>query len=147
MLYRPPEGIGNRSNSSGTRVRIAILVLLVLSVMGTTLRLFAGTLHLVREPFVDPIVRYEQRFKPLQNVLPPRVIFGFVTDSTSPNEIEKRQRLVSYVLSPVLIDWQSDWPLVIGDFADPAAARDHIGAGLRVRHDFGDGVLLLERDK
>ena len=54
--------------------------------------------------------------------------------------------MVSYVLSPVVIDWQSEWPLVIGDFAAPAAAQ-HIGSGLRVRHDFGDGVLLLERDK
>jgi hypothetical protein len=147
IRHRLAEVVTRRSIAFETRVRSAVLVLIMLSVTTTTARQFVGTLQLVREPFVDEILRYDRRFEPLKRVLPQRTIVGFVTDTANPNEIERRQRMVSYALSPIVIDWQSEWPLVIGDFAGPGAAAQHIGSGLRIRHDFGDGVLLLERVK
>jgi hypothetical protein len=62
-------------------------------------------------------------------------------------ENSKRQRLASYVLAPLLVVDSTEWPLVIGDFSNPEAAKQTIGAEFKVRQDFGDGVLLLARDE
>ena len=70
-----------------------------------------------------------------------------MTDATHPIAVEDRQRRVSYALSPIVVDLTLEWPLMVGDFANSAAAKQSIGPELRVRQDFGDGVLLLERIK
>jgi hypothetical protein len=145
MLTRLYEAVSNKAISPEMRVGIAVVALIVLSVMLTTLRHFAGTLRLVQEPVVDEIERYEKRFLPLKNVLPQRAVLGFVTDAKNPIEAENRQRMVSYALSPIVVDPLSERPLRIGDFANPAAAKQTIGPEFRVRQDFGNGVLLLER--
>jgi hypothetical protein len=137
--------MSNKSISREIRVGITVIALIVASVMLTTSRHFAGTLRLVREPSVDEIERYEKRFLPLKNVVPQRALVGFVTDATNEIEQENRQRRVSYALSPIVVDMTSQWPLMVGDFANSAAAKQSVGPQYRVRHDFGDGVLLLER--
>jgi hypothetical protein len=145
MPSKPNQAVSNKSITPQMRVGIAVVAFIVLSVMLTTLRHFAGTLHLVRQHSVDEIERYERRFGPLKNVLPRRAVLGFVTDAKNLTEVENRQRMVSYVLSPIVVDAAGEWPLMVGDFANSAAAKQSIGTELRVRQDFGDGVLLLER--
>jgi len=147
IRHRLAEAVTDRSIAFETRARTAVLVLIVLSVTITTARNFVGMLHLVRMPFVDEVLRYDRRFEPLKRALPQGTIVGFVTDATNSSEINRRAQMVSYALSPIAIDRLSERPLVVGDFAGPGAAAQHIGPGLRVRHDFGDGVLLLERIK
>src|SRR5215218_6031975 len=101
MFRRLASAAGLRSTALETRVETAVLALFVFSVMVTVARQFVGTLSLVREPFVDEVLVYESRFGPLKEVLPQRTVVGFATDVTNPAEVERRQRLVSYALSPL----------------------------------------------
>jgi hypothetical protein len=136
------DAFGDRSEVG---IRRTVIALVLLSIVVTHVRHFAGSLQLMRLTQPDEVVQYEQRLATMKQALPQRGIVGFTTDATRASERLKRQRLASYVLSPLLVVSSTEWPLVIGDFADPETAKDSLGRQLEVRRDFGNGILLLAR--
>ena len=146
MLRRLFEPITSRAITFETRVKIAVLALLVLSAMSENVRQLAGMLRLGVEPSLDEVSRHEKRLEPLKMALPQRGVVGYVTDAATSSEIAKRRSITSYALAPLIVVRGAGHPLVVGDFTDAAAARRHFGAAPPLREDFGDGVVLFEQE-
>jgi hypothetical protein len=147
MLRGLIEAHGAGSTSSETTVRKAVIALVLLSIMLSHLRYFAGTSQLVRQPSIEEVVVHERRLEALKKSLPVSGVVGFVSDRARESERERRQRLASYALAPLLVVESTEWPLVIADFSNPDAAKQAIPPELKLRQDFGNGVLLFARDE
>lgn len=147
MLRRLFEPITNRAIAFETRVKTGVLALLVLSVMSANLRELAGTLRrLGVEPTLDEVSRHEKRLEPLRKALPQRGVVGYVTDAATPDEMAKRFIMTQYALAPLIVVPEAGQPLVVGVFADAAAAKRSVGARL-VREEFGDGLVLFAEEE
>jgi hypothetical protein len=143
MLRTLIDAFDPRSQS----VRTTVIAIILFSIVATHLRSFFGMLQIVEPPQADDVVRHEQRLQALRAALPQRGVVGFVSDATRSSDRRKRQRLASYVLSPLLVVESTEWPLVIGDFSDSEQSTQRIPPGFTVRRDFGNGILLLARDE
>jgi hypothetical protein len=85
--------------------------------------------------------------------LPPRGVVGYASDGWSGNSfttVEALQDyfLTQYSLAPVIVLRGTDLSIVVGNYpadstAEPAAGRTY-PAGLLVRRDLGNGVVLFE---
>jgi hypothetical protein len=125
------------------RVRAVVLALLILSALSVNLTELRTTWYTLLSPGLDLVSRHEQRLAPLKAALPERGVVGFVTDAPARAEQARRRFIAGYALAPVVVARGADWPLVVGDFKDPAAARLMTGERLRVREDFGNGLVLF----
>jgi hypothetical protein len=95
----------------------------------------------------------DKRLQRLREHLPPRGVVGYASDGWDGNSfrtIEAMQDffLTQYAVAPVIVLRGTDLPIVVGNYhadstAGPSAGRTY-PAGLVVRHDLGDGVVLLE---
>jgi hypothetical protein len=95
----------------------------------------------------------DERLQPLREHLPPRGVVGYASDGWNGNAfttVEALQDyfLTQYALAPVIVLRGTDFPLVVGNYradsaAEPAADRTY-PAGLVVRRNLGEGVLVLE---
>ncbi|NIN70721.1 MAG: hypothetical protein GTO46_02055 [Gemmatimonadetes bacterium] len=95
----------------------------------------------------------DQRLRPLREHLPPRGVVGYASDGWSGNAfttVEALQDyfLTQYALAPVIVLRGADFPIVVGNYPADSAAEQAAGrtypAGLVVRRNLGEGVLLLE---
>jgi hypothetical protein len=125
------------------RVRAVVLALIVVSALSANVSELRITWDVMLRPGLDPVSHHEKRLAPLKAVLPEHGVVGFVTDAPTRGEQAKRRFLTGYSLAPLVVAPGTDWPLVVGDFEDPAAARLSSGERLRVREDFGDGLVLF----
>jgi hypothetical protein len=132
-----------RGISFEARVRGVVLALIVVSALSANVGELKRILELPLQPAADKVSDYEKRFAPLKNALPKRGVVGFVTDARTRDEQPKRRYLAGYALAPLVVAPSAEWPLVVGDFADPATARFISAEGLRVREELGGGLLVL----
>lgn len=137
--------IAARKRPFEQRVKVGLVALLALSVIATVSKELAGTLLFGVDPSMEEVSRHEERFAAVRAMLPTRAVVGFATDAASRSEQSSRFQMTRYALTPAVIVPGLDWPLVIGDFDDPASARELVAQGFTVRQDFGGGVLLLEK--
>jgi hypothetical protein len=130
-----------------TRVTRVVLALIVISVLSANLSELRTMWQLDVQPGADEVSRQEKRFAQLKNALPQRGIVGFVTDAPDRSEQLKRRYIAGYALAPLVVAPGADRRLVIGDFADPSAARLVVGEALHVREDFGGGLVLFAAEE
>lgn len=130
-----------------TRVRSIVVALIAISALSANVGELKRVLELRPQAAPDKIAVYEERFAPLKDALPKRGVVGFVTDARTRSDEGKRRYLAGYALAPLVVSAQADWPVVIGDFSDPAAARLIRTEGFRITRDFGDGLVLLAPEK
>jgi hypothetical protein len=147
MLRRLIEPLFRGRISFETRVRGFVLALIALSALSANVGELKKISELELQPADDDVSRHEKRVAPLKNVLPQRGVVGFVTDAAGRMEEAQRRYMTGYALAPVVVAPGTGWPLVIGDFKDPAAATLMIGGALQVREDFGDGLVLFAKEE
>jgi hypothetical protein len=135
--------VPNRQRRFETRVRAVVVALIAISALSANVGELKRILEAPPQPTADKISGYEERFGRLKTVLPRHGIVGFVTDARDYLETYKRRFLAGYVLAPVIVARDADWPLVIGDFKDPASMKPMTDGALRVLEDFGGGLVLL----
>jgi hypothetical protein len=88
----------------------------------------------------DPLSVFERHVAPLREAVRGARYVGYL----APDGVEREAHLYSlrYALTPVQVIDTLDQPLVV---ADGVTSATRIPPQLRVRGDFGDGLLLLER--
>ncbi|MGD2153413.1 MAG: hypothetical protein PVG79_09100 [Gemmatimonadales bacterium] len=95
----------------------------------------------------------DERLQRLRAHLPGRGVVGYVSGGWSGSSfttVEALQDyfLTQYAIAPVIVVRRTDLPIVVGNFpADSTVATTGamtVRAGLVVRRDLGEGVLLLE---
>jgi hypothetical protein len=92
-------------------------------------------------PRDDPMSAFERHLAPLRETLRGEAAVGYLTPSQSVDRVAHLYS-VRYALAPVQVLNRIDMPLVV---ADGVADARQLPSQLRVRRDFGGGLLLLER--
>lgn len=101
----------------------------------------------------DPISGYEKRFTGLRQVLPRNGAVGFLSDVPAPFLKGDYRRagtlyLTQYVLSPVVVYDNAQYPLVVGNFHSSPHPSPELLKSLRLRPiaNYGNGVVLFKRE-
>ena len=106
----------------------------------------------------DPISRYEKRFTGLKQVLPRNGAVGFLSDVPAPflkgdggpNDHTRAGTLylTQYVLSPVVVYDNAQYPLVVGNFHSSPHPSPELLKSMRLRPiaNYGNGVVLFKRE-
>jgi len=101
----------------------------------------------------DPISGYEKRFTGVRQVLPQKGAVGFLCDVPAPFLKGDDGRagtlyLTQYVLSPVVVYDNAQYPLVVGNFHSSPHPSPELLKILRLRPiaNFGNGVVLFKRE-
>ncbi len=129
--------------ASPALMALAVLVIVVASIMLSELQgLAAQTPFVASDPGNDSITLYEKRFASLRSALPDTGVVGYVTDEEPGSAQTRGFYLTQYTLSPVVVDGNTQHPLVVGNFHDKAAALS-IYKNLTLLRDFGGGVMLF----
>jgi len=125
-----------------TRVRVALAAVMVAALLPA-----AGIFtEVVSNPMMfrrrdDPISVFDRRLAPLRDSVRTEREVGYLA---SPQLEDRAAHLyaVRYALAPVQVRDNPNLPLVV---ADSVVAGQPVPDQLRVRHDFGEGLLLLEQ--
>ena len=101
----------------------------------------------------DPISEYEKRFTGVRQILPQKGAVGFLSDIPAPFLKGDDGRagtlyLTQYVLSPVVVYDNAQYPLVVGNFHSSPHPSPELLKILRLRPiaNFGNGVVLFKRE-
>jgi hypothetical protein len=129
------------------------LGLLVLFALVSDLRLLVRELHdLAAIAPPDEITRYEDRFRELRRVLPPRARVGYLADVTPPVSVAgddparlafKRYVLTQYALLPTIVLPGNHGALTVGNFDSAGGIDPDATRGRTLVRDFGNGVMLF----
>jgi hypothetical protein len=92
-------------------------------------------------PRDDPVSAFERRVAPLRAALRGERGVGYLAPEQAPNRVAHLYSL-RYTLAPIQVFDDVQRALVV---ADGVADTRRLPPDLRVRRDFGDGLLLLER--
>lgn len=96
-----------------------------------------------RDPYL--IEASMDRFAGLRQAVPEDAVLGFMTDASGTLE-DVLFGSAQYALAPRLLERDTKPDLVLGDFARAADFAAFGGKyGLRIRQDFGNGVILFYR--
>lgn len=133
------------------RLKIAILLLVILALFSNFKMLkeaiTAGLLPLR----MSGSMFFEKRFDAVRKELPSRGTIGYITDTDSGDNLKRSAEyfMTQYVLAPVIVaDSVAEYSVIIGNFHVNSPDSDFINANrLRVIKNFGQGILLLERNK
>ena len=125
-----------------TRVRVALAVVMLVALLPA-----AGIFtEVVSNPSMfrrrdDPISVFDRRLAPLRDSVRAEGVIGYLA---SPAIEDRTGHLyaVRYALAPVQVRDDPNLPLVV---ADGVTQGQPVPEEMRVRHDFGDGLLLLEQ--
>ncbi|MBI4752282.1 MAG: hypothetical protein HY774_27655 [Acidobacteria bacterium] len=125
--------------------------LLTLLATGLVMSGLFKMIQLTREgPIQDAVSIYEHRLAGVKMALPKKGTLGYLsypplTDLMA-DRIETQKYFLSvYVLSPVLLDYQHDHQLYLGNFEEGVPPGFLEAQRLLVVQDFGNGVLLLKK--
>jgi len=90
----------------------------------------------------------EDRFSGLRQAVPDQAELGYVTDAQEAALATALFDSAQYAVAPRLLEMNTMPDLVLGNFTHPADFQAE-GAkyGLRLEHDFGNGVILYRRAK
>lgn len=139
--------------------RIALAATLCLALAGSAETLYQTVATYRRSLAASPgtgaqrTAEQDKRLQRLREYLPPRGIVGYASDGWNGSGFTTVEALhdyflTQYALAPVIVVRGTDLPIVVGNYpGDTAAATTgarSYPAGLVVRRDLGDGVLLLE---
>lgn len=108
-------------------------------------------IQLTREgPIQDAASIYEYRLAGVKAVLPKKGTLGYLSypplKDLMADRIETQKYFLSvYVLSPILLDYQNDHQLYLGNFEEGIPPGYLEAQKLVVVQDFGNGVLLLKK--
>jgi hypothetical protein len=127
----------------GRAAKIGALALLVCAALAANLARLNDLWELPAAN-VGEMTQHDQRFEPLRNALPKRLM-GYVTDVTDEVESQKRMMLAQFALAPAILVMGSEYTPIVGDFSKPASMGPRIDPDLTVIRDFGNGVMLLDR--
>lgn len=138
---------------AGTRVRIALLLLLLYAA-ASTVRWLQRTAMRPARSGQDEITVHDRRFAVLRPVLPPHGVVGYLghPEPTGPTPRDsnaaallhfRRYLLAQYALAPLVLIESTEPEFVVGNF-DPGGELP-APAGLQVIRDFGDGLVLFRR--
>lgn len=95
--------------------------------------------------YAAPIARSFQPLRPHVQHLPE---VGFVTQSPDPNQAMLRYYMAQSVLVPTLVVQSPDRPVVIASFEDDTQLDRFLQSHpFTVRHRFGNGLALLDRNE
>ena len=101
----------------------------------------------------DPISEYEKRFTGVRQILPQKGAVGFLSDVPAPFLKGDDGRagtlyLTQYVLSPVVVYDNAQYPLVVGNFHSTPHPSPELSKSLRLRPiaNYGNGVVLFKRE-
>jgi hypothetical protein len=133
------------------------LVLLLAGCLLSTLRevrqaptLFPST------PAIDEVAaRSDKRFAELKRVLPPAGTVGYLSQVDPSGLADHFPSAISdyfltqYALAPLVVVPSIHPPIVVGNFfsREPQVRPGDVDSALRLTRDFGDGVLLFERER
>ena len=125
-----------------TRLRVALA-----AVIATAMLPAAGIFtEVLRDPGMlrwrdDPISAFERRLAPLREALRSESVVGYLAP---PQVADRAAHLytVRYALAPVRVRNSIEPPLVV---ADGVTDAQRLPPQLRLRRDFGEGLLLLEQ--
>ena len=100
----------------------------------------------------DEITLYEKRFEGLKKILPPHEVVGYISSKQAQDirfDIEAaRYYLAQYALSPVIVVYSPDRPLVVGNFRQTVIdPKIYTSKNLVLLKDFGNGVMLFSRER
>lgn len=144
--------------SSASSIGMGMLVLLLLfAVLQASLSSVGSVKRLKRaitQAGDDDISAYDRRYRELREALPPGTKVGYVSDLSlinfDPNEAVAllNFQLARYVLAPVVVSRAPDCcELVVGNFIHSDEIHADFGElALTVVEDFGDGVVLYQRE-
>jgi hypothetical protein len=107
----------------------------------------AYTMLVTPPPLGTDVTAHERRFAALRKALPQRGNVGYVSDTDSLPEVIflRDYYLTQYTLAPIVVDRRPEGRLVVGNFTSPTGMRQALAKyGFSIKHNFGDGVLLLE---
>ena len=126
-----------------TRLRIALAVVIVAALLpaATVIVQVTGNPKLLL-PRDDPMSAFERHVAPLREVLRTETVVGYLPPSSQGVDRVAHLYSLRYALSPLKVLKRADLPLVIADGVGDAR---RLPPELRVRRDFGGGLLLLER--
>lgn len=148
--------MGNRNlgrslykNASSLRVLVLVGAFVVVSLLASGIMLGPSVTWLTKGTAeTDYITSYENRFRAVREIVSGKGSVGYIS-YTNLNVVDSGFHLflTQYSLAPTLVDRNSSSNWVIGNF--PLVEGEPIRpslSGFQVIRDFGDGVVLLEKD-
>ena len=125
-------------------IGISMITLLALISMGTAIWECYKSIDQYKTT-ID-ITAFENRFVRLKQRLPSVGVFGYIDDTTDPNNTSLQYTLTRYALAPHLLEKTNRPELVIGNFRQlPPKRNIWVDQGLILIEDFGDGVFLFSK--
>lgn len=140
------------------RARVALILLVVVSLYASLNLLFARIQLYSNLPQEDPVTIHERRIEQVRKILPPVRALGYVTtveneriflDERNFRNVEflAQYYLTQYTLAPVFVYNSPDHLLVVGNFLDGPADPQWIRKKeLMPLRDLGDGVILYRKE-
>lgn len=101
-------------------------------------------------PSPDGVTEFNNRFRELRAMLPPRGVIGYMTDPNVPpgdTNAQAEYYLAQYALAPVLVVNSSEQRYVVGNFHLEIAKGGLRDRGFKLVREFGNGIVLLENEK
>ena len=130
--------------------RLAIVVLVFSALLSNFILLFQkATAFDPKRLGKDPISLHESRLELLKKALPRHGTVGYISNLTA-NDIRfdpgfGQYYLTQYALAPLVVDYSSDQPLVVGNLRGSASISTPAVRGIAVLKDFGNGVMLFRQ--
>ncbi len=127
------------------RTAVALALIIALGLLSAVWILASEAARFHGSPAKSPASELVERFELVRKDLSLRGVVGYVADDgKDADERAAEFMLVQYALLPVIVVWETDRELVVGNFRDSAAGRRiSESKGLTVLKDLGGGVMLL----
>jgi hypothetical protein len=107
---------------------------------------FWGSMRSYEREHPDAIGMQDARFESLRAAVPADATLGYLIDVPPEAEVAMFS-IAQYQLAPRILQRGSSQPIVMGYFIQPVDfAELERQQGLRLEHDFGNGVVLFRRE-
>ena len=134
------------NNRSSSRLQLAIIAIIICALSVNIYGLFEDIVF--PEKIQQHISGYLNRFISVQPFLPRRGVVGYISDDLDNAEHSMpRKYLAEYSLLPVMLVRSMDYPLIVGNFRNPAPDLEvYRKQGLIPIRDFGNGIVIFKRE-
>ncbi|OGI03419.1 MAG: hypothetical protein A2104_00845 [Candidatus Melainabacteria bacterium GWF2_32_7] len=140
--------------SSNTRIKLG-LTIIILAVFLSNIQLLVINLDFFNKkievypnyPDRKQFIKYEQQFKTVRKELPLYGSVGYITDDKiRAFDRDARFFVAQYMLSPLVVVNSINYKYIIGNFYAPINPESYKKYNLVLIKDFGDGMMLFERE-
>ena len=134
------------NNINSSRLQLAIIAIIICALSVNVYGLFESIVF--PEKIQQHISGYLNRFLSVQPLLPGRGVVGYISDDLDNEEHSMpRKYLAEYALLPVILVRSMDYPLIVGNFRNPAPDLEaYRKQGLIPIRDFGNGIVIFKRE-